>query len=314
MKKSKLVLSFVALASLSSCALTGQLEIKGRYTHAYLEDNYYTENAFASNLGKELAAYSISSEHYANGSYSTYADATHNTSGAFDTTYNGKVFRQGALSKYPSIFRYTKADGSVVDPLGSSAFEEWTIKKEKEDDKFIGSTFGRTKCLAVADPSFREGIFSKLYNGQTYCMAISNAALVQADSKGFATKMPKSLASGDYFLMSFRGGSSYGKPRVTNLDLSLRFYVSSGSQYDYYTVKANNVYQCTDDGGEGVTFFAFSFSDIGLSKPEGILGWGVSFDNVSDPNYSESYLAEEEASHHFGLLIYETMFPDSSWR
>lgn len=106
MKKSKLVLSFVALASLSSCALTGQLEIKGRYTHAYLEDNYYTENAFASSLGKELAAYSISSEHYANGSYSTYADATHNTSGAFDTTY--RAFFVNAHYHHSPISEWSK--------------------------------------------------------------------------------------------------------------------------------------------------------------------------------------------------------------
>jgi hypothetical protein len=313
MKKTKLWL-FLPLASLlSSCALTSQAEIRGLYTHSQLEENYYTTDAFANRKGKEVARYEIDSDHYANGSYSIAANATHNNSAAFDTTYNGNVFRKGALSKYPSMFHYVAPDGSEVFPLASSAYEEWTIDNENDDADYYGKTFGRTKCLGMSDPAFKTGLFSKLYNGQTYCMAISNAALVQADSKGFSTEMPKSLGSGDYFLMSFRGGSTYGEARITTLDLTLNFYKKNGDVFDYYTVKAKNVYQCTDDGGEGVTFFGFQFSDIGFEDRISLSGWGVSFDNVSDPNHSESYLASESADAHFGVLIYEVMFPDSKW-
>jgi hypothetical protein len=230
-----------------------------------------------------------------------------------DTTYNGHEFRQVALSKYPLMFHYDFPDGRHVFPLASDAYSEWTINDEGNDADYIGKTFGRSKCLATIDPTFKTGIFSKLYNGQTYCMAISNAALVQADSEGFSTQMPKRLTTGDWFLMSFRGGSTYGEARITTLDLSLRFYKKNGDVFDYYTVKAKNVYQCTDDGGEGVTFFGFQFSDIGFDDRIGLSGWGVSFSNVSDPGYPESYLASEEANAHFGVLIYEVMFPNSSW-
>jgi hypothetical protein len=289
--------------SLVGCAKTSELYSAEEYQTTTFEDNYYFRKEIdESTVGNPLAAEIVlKSDQYANGQFGQ------------DWPQEN---RKGARTLYPSIFEYTK-DGTKVTLDDYS----WTIGNRGEDanaeKSLIGKDFGRTKCLDQINPKFRDGVLSKLYNGQMNCMNYHNAALVQLDKYGYNTRFPASMVSGDYFLMSFRCGSSYadGLDRVSQLDMTIHFFVKNTQALDFYTITAQDVLINTDSGGETETYFAFSLKTIGIADPKGLCGMGVSFSNLVDKGreLEESFDHSESKKEHFGVLLYEVMFPDSTW-
>jgi hypothetical protein len=329
-------IKIVAL-SLLGIALCGCSQVKetypaGKYESAIFENNYYTgRHDFKDKTGASLQAIEIDSSKYFNG------DSAEDF-GAYDQlTLNGTVpSRKGLRSMYPEVLQYEKkaADGtSSTVTLAADSLNDWRYVDTGKDSEFIGKSFGRTKCLAITDSSFKEGFLSKLYNGQLFCDGDHMRALVQFDQVGYDAAFPKTLASGDYFLISLRGGSTYlydnpkhatnsaepeksALPRLTELDLNLKFYKANGSAFDYYSITAKNVLVRTDDGGEGVSFFGFKFSDIGIKDTAGIAGMSFSYSNFQDPGIGtaqETIDAATPKDFYWGALVYEVMFPDSSW-
>jgi len=238
---------------------------------------------------------------------------------------------------YPEVLQYQKkaSDGtSSTVTLSTQSISDWRYSEIGKDAQYIGTSFGRTKCLVTADSSFKEGFLSKLYNGQLYCNGDHMRALVQFDQYGYDAAFPKSMVAGDYFLISLRGGSTYLRhnpkydvdptqpemitlPRLTELDINLKFYKVNGSVFDYYSVTAKNVVVRTDDGGEGETFFGFKFPDIGINDTSGIAGMSLSYSNFQDPaigGAEETIDAATPKTFYWGALVYEVMLPDSTWR
>lgn len=285
---------------LASCSQVEGALPRGLYNQGNFEGNYYTENTWASRRVATRQAVTITSAQYANGAV------------ADDAEMDGEN-RQGAKSLLPSIFLYTTTDGSTKE-LSTSPLAEWTIGDEGHDDMFIGDRFGRTKCLATSDASFKKGILSKLYNGQMFCNGYHSLALAEADKDGFGDQFAKTASGGSVFLASFRGGSTYGKSRFSHLDLTFSFYFEKDGGYVKDDVTAKDVIVSCDAGGENDTFFAFDFKSIGLSDISGLCGYSLSYSNVQDNGRSESFSHKEKADNYWGLLIYEVMFPDSTWR
>ena len=229
--------------------------------------------------------------------------------------------RAGYSERYPEVFSY---QGSY---LSADPSDDWNLSyaKTNNDSSFIGKSFGRSKCLATTDESFKSGYLSKIYDGQMYCEGYHSRALVALDQNGYSAFFPKTLDTGDYFLMSFRGGSNddtgsnhnAGSPRISSFDLSLDFYYRDSEGYRKVTVVSDDVIVETDNGGEGCTFFGFKFSEIGVD-PKGILGMGLRYNDFQDPQYAfaseETCNQKEPKQYSWGLLVYELMFPDSTWK
>ncbi len=194
----------------------------------------------------------------------------------------------------------------------------WVLTLEGRDlSPYIGHDFGKTKCLATVDSAFSLGYLSKLYNGQMYCYGTHSLAFVSIDEEGFSTRLPKTLVDSSYFLVSFRGGSNDDSnsgdttPRLVQIDLLVDFYYDDGTSNTY---RLADTYVNTDNGGEAVSFTGFSLED---TRKEGLIGYGLSYANYRDPLAEEeniSAVADEESEYHFGLLLYEVMFVDSTWR
>ncbi|MCH3909357.1 MAG: hypothetical protein LKF58_02135 [Bacilli bacterium] len=298
--KKYLLLLVLPLALLTSCS-ESSFVVAGRYTSNEFKDNYYTIHEFTdSDLTKEKKSADIY--------YPSFSEGI----GGDDSSYGG-IDRKGAKSLFPSIFNYTDPTTGESSTLETASIKDWTPANEGDDSSFIGKSFGRTKCLGRTDPAFKYGVTSKLYNGQMYCRGYHNAALFQVGSDGFSTIFPKTLETGDYFLMSFRGGSTAGDGRNTYVDLNLRFIYEADGGYEYVSIKANDVHETTDVSGESDIFFAFSFSSIGID-PVGIKGFEMYFSGVYDPSHDESTTPTIEADNYFALMVYEVMFPDSTWR
>ncbi len=263
---------------------------------------------FLSNFLTDYHQVSPSVTHAFGQSTSPYFDGFHE--GDFYDAGGQKIF-SGPQSMYPEIFQYH--EGSSVVTLDASPSGDWSQEAEGQDDsRYIGKAFGRTKCLGRVDSTFKEGLLSKLYNGQMYCLALHNEALIQLDRQGLDARFPKSLATGDYFLMSFRGGSLYGIPRITTFDLTLCFYQGTVA----YEHTFSNLLTWTDNGGDGDSFFGFKFSDFDPAfDPKGMSGWGLRYDHVQDPALAGQLTPAEQANPnaYWGMLIYEVMLPDSSW-
>ena len=303
LKIASLVLASFALTSCKTSLLYGANDYM---VNDLAKDYYSTREITTNNLGDPLAS-EITLDPFS-------ADKLLYSNGLVDApwTVDGKT-RKGALELFPSIYSYKKSDGTVS-VLSSS--KEWTYHNEGYDSEYIGTSFGRTKCLAITDSAFRNtGVLGKLYNGQLFCDGDHVRALIQLGQEGYTTVFPKTLSTGDYFLMSCRGGSSFGKARTTAMDIQLNFFKVGKSGYDFYTVNLSNALLRTDSGGEADTFIGFRFSDIGID-PSGIKGMGLTFSNVKDGTYQseENFSSSGALKNYFALLVYEVMFPDSSWR
>lgn len=296
-KKSLLPLALCLL--LAGCSKTQNVYKDGAYDTGDFMLNYYAEHDYAHDeawKNKTIDTFTV------------YDDALGNKEHAYfgQNDYGHYSSHQSAKSFMPDVF------GSLeTAPIG-----DWTPESIGFDDTFINSSFGRTKCMAVQDPSFKEGVLSKLYNGQMYCDGWYSKARVQIDENGFSTRLPKTLSKGSYFMMSLRGGSNVntnGATRLCIVDLRVDFYKGN----EIYSVGLPGVALSTDGFGVGemCSFVGFNMNDMTDFSLEGITGYGVSFSNYTDPDYAEvSSNKDDDKENHFGVMLYEVMFIDAEWK
>lgn len=254
-----------------------------------------------------------------------WASLTSEASLSVKAPYGSRV---GVNDGAPELFEATVKDqnGNEKNVSLNSMYDWVPGYKDLDDEDFFqkNPSFGRYYSMGRIDDSFKEGYLSKLYNGQLYCDGYHSLAFVCLENSGFTSLYSKEMISGDYFLMSFRGGSDYvggrghnqNEPRISAFDLSVDFYYRNGNKYDYVTVTSKQAITETDHGGEGTTMFGFRFSDIGLD-PKGIAGIGIHYDNFED-RFSSctgkiASTMPKATDYQFGLLLYEVMFPGSSW-
>jgi|LAHS01.1.fsa_nt_gb hypothetical protein len=325
-KKIKVALLALTGLSLLSCAKTNEVLPAGKYESGLFENNFYTgRHDFSSKSCTESSTKTLSSDQYFNGD-NAEALGTYSSLVTFD---GATVSRQGLKAMYPEVLNYT-ANGTTS-ALTTDPLHDWRYVDVGHDSEYVGKSFGRTKCLATANDAFKNGFLSKLYDGQLYCNGDHMRALVQVDSNGYDAFFPKTMVSGDYFLMSMRGGSNYlenvtetssGKTgdvvrRLTEFDAQLKFYTVSAGGYTYNNILAKDVVVRTDSGGEGVTWFGFKFSAIGIASTAGIVGFSFSYTNFRDPAIDmtkESADRSKDSTFYWGAMVYEVMFPDSSWK
>lgn len=290
-----------AIFVLASCGYrTENAYDQGRFLSSNFLDNFYSVHDFSSSQKSEIdTTGKFQNGYLAGGEKDTaFVDSEGNAISKTIHEVHPEVF----FDDNGEEFKYYGVTGSYVQTV-----------RENDDSSYIGIHFGRTRCLAVNEPSFKEtGVLSKLYNGQLQCLNQNNYALVQLKEEGIDTKFPKTMTTSDYFFMSFRGGSTLGavdnssKKRVTYLDLDLKFFYEDG----YVLMEFDNLPLNTDSGGEPVNFFGFSLSEMGID-PTNMIGYGISYDNVIDEY--EGAEAYANINDYWGLLVYEVMFLNSSW-
>lgn len=329
--KRKLLLVPVVAISLAGCThvqglMDPSINVSSKFTSYYYLDHFEMDGEGKTLIEKTLNPItSTNPEGYFNGS---------NGSDGSKDFYPMVDSRQGTpLSKSERSVHHGLVSAGYSDmleyegeTLSTSPGRNWLIYYEGRDvSNWIGSDFGKTKCLATVDEAFSTGYLSKLYNGQMYCMSTHSLAFVSIDEDGFSTRLPKTLVDADYFLVAFRGGSDDRShngdttARLVTIDLRIDFYFEDR----VISTVLDDCYVNTDNGGEAVSFTGFKLGEdtpFGESL-EGLIGYGISYSNYYD-EYLEvgsgegkiSPNARVESEAHFGLLLYEVMFVDSTWR
>ncbi|MCR4562278.1 MAG: hypothetical protein K5694_03640 [Bacilli bacterium] len=305
MKKNKLLFGAVlSLTMLASCK-TSNTYANNAYNTSLFETNYFLNcHDYAKETGIAKENVTLSSDDYFG--QDEYQNE-HTGGGGFSIV----------KERYPEMFQYYDASAKKTVTLTTDI--DWVIGFEGTE-QYLGTSFGRTKCLGTADSSFKnDGVLSKLYNGQLRCWNYYAQARVQIDENGFETKMPKTMQSGKYFLACIRGGSNATKivdgrevsdGRFCTVDLIVTLYKQNAA----YEVTMPAVSFVTDNHGSSISAVGFAFDKIPGLDPKGITGYGVRFANLIDPsNPTIETDATKKSDKYFGLMLYEVMFPDATW-
>ena len=190
--------------------------------------------------------------------------------------------------------------------------------------------YGEANKLSLVDSSFKRGYISKLFDGQMFCDGDYQLARVQIDENGFSKAFSKELSQSDYFAMNFKASLDYTvhnfvSASKSEIDLKIGFYIKgTGNKYTLKQVKyhLDNVPTNTGDGHDfnSYVFFGFSLKNIDITRCAGIsIGYelldckGVYYNSETKTNttLTMSEIKSEGISH--SLMIYEVMFPHSTW-
>src|SRR5574344_3091367 len=294
--KIKGLFAILALLSLASCK-TSEVYGTKDYLTGDFQDLYYSgHHDFAASLGNNRSSYELTGDQY--------CDSLYGISGKIETQEGASLDRQGILSKYPDLMTY---QGKAL-----TEHDTYTLNDNGDAASYVGKDFGRTKCLATQDASFKNtGIVSKLYDGQTICHGTVFKAMFALENDGIQVKMPKTVVSSDYFIAVVRGGGNTSKYREVKLDITFSFYFAKDGKFDYTMVTVKDAYLYCDEG-EHANYVGFKFADAGISDVSSIAGWGISYTNVVDPEYPNAKFAPAgKDDTYFGLMLYEVMFPDA---
>lgn len=205
----------------------------------------------------------------------------------------------------------------------------------KEEDNAIPS-YGPSFKLSNTESSFKHGYLSKLFDGKMFCNGHFQLARVQIDEGGFGHLFEKELNQSDYFAMNFKSSLDYTtkyrfSPSLSQIKLSVSFYTKNTNA----TYNETKVSYVIDDVGTNpseshshscYTFFGFKFSD--RINVERLAGISVSYELLSltatgtwketdeGPTQSKTFNKDELKSEGIAhsLMLYEVLFPNSTWR
>jgi hypothetical protein len=308
---------FFAL-SVASCADTDELYRGDRYIGNDFMNNHYSifdDSLKAVTTAK--ASYQVPKDKRFEGSGKTDNPSGSGMAGhaqfvekhAADATVNGEVL--------PWLY-----NGSDIANFGLTNAGELADNSLYEQHQFT-----QNKKLSLIDSSFSKGILSKLYNGQMRCDAWNSYAYLELDETGYGAYFPKELTSSKYFAMVVRGGSNTpdGTGRLSSFDIIVNFYKHPyGEAIQKYAFTMPGVTLETNISAEYTILLGFYWSDIDPAfDPKGIVGMSVTYSIPTDgdfigdataraqyPTYSNM---EETHDYYLALMLYEIMFPDSTW-
>lgn len=125
---------------------------------------------------------------------------------------------------------------------------EYDYVWDKEDPVSLGKkAYGPAVSLNKADNSFKQGVRSKLFDGQMFCNGDFQQARVQvgsitSDYDGFGFQFGKECFSSSYFMCNFKCSTVTDKNQnlqntlYTNLTIKLGFYLKNDTGFTYVPV------------------------------------------------------------------------------
>lgn len=186
------------------------------------------------------------------------------------------------------------------------------VSEEMNNQTFIGDDYKLTK----ADDSFKNGYLSKLYDGWMFCGGRFQLSRVQIDEGGFGTIFDKQSddLEDSYFAMNFKASNDYtqednpASAHLSDINIKVSFYCRNDDKYDKVTY-TYNLYNLSTNYSDirlydTYTFFGFK---IDSSVIKNLQGYSIEFDVIRDSHSQEKGLD-------YSLMLYEVMFPNSTWR
>ena len=169
----------------------------------------------------------------------------------------------------------------------------------KYDDINLETGFGPVMKLSNHNTFVKEGVTSKLFDGQLFCHGYFEAARVQIKESGITVPLGHKLASSDYLYLNFKSALNFKANEVSghldNLTINITFYNNEkGITYSYPLVDVPT------NQGETYIFYGFSLKDLNLNNASSVA--------ITYHLDKESYNEEKGLNIEHALLLYEFGF------
>lgn len=237
---------------------------------------------------------------------------------------------QGELLESKNLFRTYQEFLSTGLDQQAAVYSYFWLPKYYEGE----GNYSYYRKMNSVDSSFNYHYLSKLYDGQMFCGGDFQLSRVQINENGFGQYFDKEGNSPKYFAMNFKASIDYTNTtllnkihevdptvigtdgdyyHLSNIQMTVSIYTKDSEgikKYDYINnlndVKTNHYESYT-----GLEYEFFGFSLENLPNKSRVVGYSISF-NFEDPacNIAKNILGENLD---YSLMVYEVMFPFSSW-
>ena len=261
-----------------------------------------------------------------------YRDYAYNSSNFMENYY----VEQNGVDKLEvaSVTSYALTNGlgyTSLSNISGIRTEDNPENRPYRDELNKESEYGRNNNMSLLDESFAYGYLSKLYDGRIWCEGKYELSRVQIDKNGYSSFFPKMLENYKFFSISLRGATDYYKDSLPSplkdncvIDLHIKFYrhITNSNEYnvtsfdlidvpipcdDNSRTNLVTVYLADDITVEGTTYRKYNYE---LSDT---VAMSMSFD-LKTTKEDLSSDCKEEKDHHFAVMLYEVLFPKSTWR
>lgn len=236
--------------------------------------------------------------------------------------YNSPIWEKNYYRDYDPIMKDIVGDQITLNendyPFYS--FDDENFKLEEPDVTSMNiysegeDSYGMNNSLNNVDESFKEGYVSKLFDGRLFCFGRYETVRVQIDESGFGKMFAKEMVKGEYFLMHFKSSLDFKsqpelniEEHLVDIDLHVSFYYKGSENYYKHTI-VTNFPSLKSNALEPFGYVAFGFSLKNI-ETERLCGVSVSY-----KLNKESFNEKHGTSLAHSLLLYEIMFPKSTWR
>ena len=197
----------------------------------------------------------------------------------------------------------------------------------------LNQEFGRNNNLTKIDESFAYGYLSKLYDGRVRCEGKFQLSRVQLDKHGYATYFPKKLVNYKYFAFSLRGATDYENSSaspsplrgIVYVDININLYkhITNSNEYNVVNFALKDVPIPCDNGGDTnlvTIYLANDYNNNGTIERayyEPRLDDAVAMSMDFELKTTREDLSDDasiEKDHHFAVMLYEVLFPKSTWQ
>ncbi len=170
-------------------------------------------------------------------------------------------------------------------------------------DKNVG--YGPNMKLSNLNNYVREGVTSKLFDGQMFCHGYYEAARVQIKESGISLSLGSKLASSDYLYLNFKSALNFKQadvePHLDDITVHITFYnESKGLSYSY------SLKEVPTNAGESYIFYGFSLEGLDLNNATDI---AISY-TLDKETYNE--IKGTDTAH--ALLLYEFGFKNPTFQ
>ncbi len=171
--------------------------------------------------------------------------------------------------------------------------------------------------------SFKKGYFSKLTDGLILCDGTGSLVRMQIDENGIGQVFDHELIYYRNFILSARGGTDVDytgmeRVRTAKVEFNISFYIEKSTTPNSKGKKITLNYVVdglqTDDSGT-TTVMSFDLTKVLPEKDtlKRVSGMSIDYKLLSHDYLMPGGVKDESVDGEFALMLYEVMFPFSSW-
>ena len=165
--------------------------------------------------------------------------------------------------------------------------------------------YGPVMKLSHHNSYIKEGVASKLFDGQLFCHGYYEAARVQINESGFSSSFGRKIVSSDYLYLNFKSALDFKSSPVEghDADITINITFYNGEKGITYSYSLEDV---PTNEGETYIFYGFSTKDLDLNNAD---SFAITY-KLDKDDYNE----EKGVNVAHALLLYEFGFKNPTFQ